>query len=88
MSKAGHNLLQIAQVLKSNGTDGELVMGFREMGPEEIDLNEPVFIILMDCRFLFYRIACPERQQESPCSPYGHMHKRRRRRTCRQSSPF
>lgn len=45
MSKAGHNLLQIAQVLKSNGTDGELVMGFREMGPEEIDLNEPVFII-------------------------------------------
>ena len=45
MSKAGHNLLQIAQVLKSNGTDGELVVGFREMGPEEIDLNEPVFII-------------------------------------------
>ena len=44
MSKAGHNLLQIAQVLKSNGTDGELVVGFREMGPEEIDLNEPVFI--------------------------------------------
>lgn len=39
-----HNLLQIAQVLKSNGTDGELVMSFRECGPEEIDQNEPVFI--------------------------------------------
>ena len=39
------NLQQIAQVLKSNGTDGELVMGFREIAPEDINLNEPVFII-------------------------------------------
>ena len=39
------NLQQIAQVLKSNGTDGELVMGFREIAPEDISLNEPVFII-------------------------------------------
>ena len=38
------NLQQIAQVLKSNGTDGELVMGFREIAPEDINLNEPVFI--------------------------------------------
>ncbi len=38
------NLQQIAQVLKSNGTDGELVMGFREIAPEDISLNEPVFI--------------------------------------------
>ncbi|MDE5732644.1 MAG: hypothetical protein K2H95_06385 [Bacteroidales bacterium] len=45
MSDAVHNLLQIAQVLKSNGTDGELVMSFREIGPEEIGQNEPVFII-------------------------------------------
>lgn len=45
MSEAGHNLLQIAQVLKSNGTDGELVMSFRDIDPEEIDLNEPVFIV-------------------------------------------
>ena len=36
---------QIAQVLKSNGTDGELVMGFREIAPEDINLSEPVFII-------------------------------------------
>ncbi len=45
MSDAGHNLLQIAQVLKSNGTDGELVMSFRNTDPEDIDVNEPVFII-------------------------------------------
>ena len=35
---------QVAQVLKSNGTDGELVMGFREIAPEDINLKEPVFI--------------------------------------------
>ena len=39
------NLLQVAQVLKSNGTDGELVMGFRNIAPEDINLEEPVFII-------------------------------------------
>ena len=38
-------MLQIAQVLKSNGTDGELVMGFREIAPEDINLSEPVFIV-------------------------------------------
>ena len=36
---------QIAQVLKSNGTDGELVLGFRDIAPEDINLQEPVFII-------------------------------------------
>lgn len=44
MDEAGHNLLKIAQVLKSNGTDGELVLGFRDISPEDIDLKEPVFI--------------------------------------------
>ena len=39
------DLQQVAQVLKSNGTDGELVMGFREIAPEDINLQEPVFII-------------------------------------------
>lgn len=38
------DLLQIAKVLKSNGTDGELLMGFRDLDPEDIDLEEPVFI--------------------------------------------
>lgn len=39
-----NNLFQIAQVLKSNGTNGELVMSFRDIDPKEIDTQEPVFI--------------------------------------------
>ena len=38
-------MLQVAQVLKSNGTDGELVMSFRSIAPEDINLQEPVFIV-------------------------------------------
>lgn len=37
-------MLQIAKVLKSNGTDGGLLFGFRDIDPEDIDLKEPVFI--------------------------------------------
>lgn len=37
-------LQQIAKVLKSNGTDGGLLMGFRDIDPNEISLAEPVFI--------------------------------------------
>lgn len=43
MTKAG-NLVQIAKVLKSNGTDGELVMSFLSMDPGDIKTTEPVFI--------------------------------------------
>ena len=35
---------KIAQVLKSNGRNGELLMGFVGIAPEDIDLEEPVFI--------------------------------------------
>jgi 16S rRNA processing protein RimM len=35
---------RIGQVLKSNGRDGELLVGFTGIAPEEIDLEEPVFI--------------------------------------------
>ncbi|MBR0359187.1 MAG: hypothetical protein IIX37_07665, partial [Selenomonadaceae bacterium] len=45
---------QVAQVLKSNGTDGELVMGFREIAPEDINLQEPVFIIFDGLPVPFY----------------------------------
>ena len=48
------NLQQIAQVLKSNGTDGELVMGFREIAPEDINLKEPVFIYFDGLPVPFY----------------------------------
>ena len=45
---------QVAQVLKSNGTDGELVLGFREIAPEDIHLQEPVFIIFDGLPVPFY----------------------------------
>ena len=45
---------QVAQVLKSNGTDGELVMGFREIAPEDINLKEPVFIYFDGLPVPFY----------------------------------
>ena len=45
---------QIAQVLKSNGTDGELVMSFREIAPEDINLQEPVFIFFDGLPVPFY----------------------------------
>lgn len=35
---------QIAQVLKSNGTDGELVFGFHGVDPDDISTTEPLFI--------------------------------------------
>ena len=35
---------KIAQVLKSNGRDGELLLSFYDLQPEDIDLEEPVFI--------------------------------------------
>lgn len=45
MSEAMTGYLRVAQVLKSNGTDGEVILGFRNFAPEEIDLKEPVFIV-------------------------------------------
>ncbi|MBR1574962.1 MAG: hypothetical protein IJ654_00775 [Bacteroidales bacterium] len=37
-------LQQIAKVLKSNGTDGGILVGFQDIDPNEISLEEPVFI--------------------------------------------
>ena len=45
---------QVAQVLKSNGTDGELVMSFRGISPEDINLQEPVFIVFDGLPVPFY----------------------------------
>ena len=38
------NLQKIAKVLKSNGTDGELLISFFAMDPEDLEITEPVFI--------------------------------------------
>ncbi len=37
-------MLRVAKVLKSHGTDGGLLLGFRDFLPDDIDLKEPVFI--------------------------------------------
>ena len=37
-------MLRIARVVKSNGTEGELLVSFSGIDPEEIDEKEPVFI--------------------------------------------
>lgn len=44
MSEARADLLCVARVLKSNGTDGEVVLGFSEYAPEEMNIKEPLFI--------------------------------------------
>lgn len=44
MAGAKSELLRVARVLKSNGTEGEVLIGFREIGPEDLNQKEPVFI--------------------------------------------
>ena len=44
MSGVPTDLVRIARVLKSYGTDGEILVGFREIEPEDMNLQEPVFI--------------------------------------------
>ncbi len=39
------NLQKVAKVLKSNGTDGELLISFFAMDPEDLEITEPVFIL-------------------------------------------
>ena len=45
---------RIAQVLKSNGTQGELLISFFDVAPEDIDLQEPVFIYFDGLPVPFY----------------------------------
>jgi len=47
-------MLKVAQVLKSNGTDGELLISFLEIGPEDIDREEPVYIYFDGLPVPFY----------------------------------
>ena len=46
MSGASTEFLRIARVLKSYGTEGEILAGFRDVDPEDLNLEEPVFIML------------------------------------------
>ena len=47
-------MLRVAQVLKSNGTDGELLLSFFDVAPEDMDLQEPVFIAFDGLPVPFY----------------------------------
>ena len=47
-------MLRIAQVLKSNGTEGELLISFFDVAPEDIDLQEPVYIEIDGLPVPFY----------------------------------
>ena len=52
---------KIAQVLKSNGREGELLVGFVGIAPEDIDLEEPVFIEFDGLPVPFYFEAFSQR---------------------------
>ena len=52
---------RIGQVLKSNGRDGELLVSFSGIAPEEIDLEEPVFIEFDGLPVPFYFEAFSQR---------------------------
>ena len=52
---------RIGQVLKSNGRDGELLVSFSGISPEEIDLEEPVFIEFDGLPVPFYFEAFSQR---------------------------
>ena len=52
---------RIGQVLKSNGRDGELLVSFSGIAPEDIDLEEPVFIEFDGLPVPFYFEALSQR---------------------------
>ena len=54
-------MLRIAQVLKSNGRDGEHLVSFSGIAPEDIDLEEPVFIEFDGLPVPFYFEAFSQR---------------------------
>ena len=47
-------LHQIAQILKSNGTSGDVIFSFRDMDPEDLEVEEPVFIFFDGLPVPFY----------------------------------
>ena len=52
---------RLGQVLKSNGRDGELLVSFSGISPEDIDLEEPVFIEFDGLPVPFYFEAFSQR---------------------------
>lgn len=60
---------QIGQVLKSNGTDGQVLIGLRGVDAEEISEKEPVFIFV-DGLPVPYFVGQPQRRGSSRILAY------------------
>ena len=54
MHSSADKMLKIAKVLKSNGTEGEVIISFLGISPEDIDMEEPVFIYFDGLPVPFY----------------------------------
>lgn len=54
MLPSAHKMLKIAKVLKSNGTEGEVVISLYGIALEDIDIREPVFIYFDGLPVPFY----------------------------------
>ena len=90
---------RIGQVLKSNGRDGELLVSFSGIAPEEIDLEEPVFIEFDGLPVPFYFEAFNQRGNSralvrltgvhnlTDAEPHG-CRRTRRRRPLRRGRPL
>ena len=52
---------KIAQVLKSNGCEGELALSLVDIAPEDIDLQEPVFIEMDGLPVPYFIESCTRR---------------------------
>lgn len=51
-------LCPIAKVLKSHGADGELILGFRRHAPEDLNIEEPVFLYFDGLPVPFFIDSC------------------------------
>ncbi len=54
MYPSSKDLISIAQVLKSYGTEGELIISFYSNAPETIDIKEPIFIFYDELSVPFF----------------------------------
>lgn len=54
MHSSAHKMLRIAKVLKSNGTEGDVMISFIGISPEDIDIEGPVFIYFDGLPVPFY----------------------------------
>ena len=57
----GMDLIPVAKILKSNGTNGELLMSFRDILPEDINVQEPMFIYCDGLSVPFFIISFSKR---------------------------